>query len=156
MEKKLQEIDWTNVAEIEIVYKTKVKPSERPKIERSSDIYPLLLSKWNMNLIELQEEFAVLYLNRANKVLGIYRASAGGLTGTVADPKLILGVALKCGAVNIILSHNHPSGSLKPSRADEQLTQKIKQAALYHDIGLLDHIIVSLEGYYSFADEGLL
>ena len=156
MEKKLPEMDWTNVAEIEIVYRTKVKPSERPKIERSSDIYPLLLSKWNMDLIELQEEFMVLYLNRANKVLGIYHASAGGLTGTVADPKLILGVALKCGAVNIILSHNHPSGCLKPSRADEQLTQKIKQAALYHDIGLLDHIIVTSEGYYSFADEGLL
>lgn len=152
----MQQTDWTQVAEIEIVYKTKVKPSSRPKITNSKDIYPLLLSIWDIDRIELQEEFIVLLLNRANRVLGVYHASKGGLTGTVADPRLILVAALKAGATSIILSHNHPSSSLTPSRADEQLTQKIKEAASYHDISVLDHIIVTAEGYYSFAEEGLL
>lgn len=156
MEKTLQQTDWTQVAEIELVYKTKVKASERPKITSSKDIYPLLLSIWDMNLIEIQEQFVVLLLNRANRVLGVYHASTGGLAGTVADPRLILAAALKAGAVAIILSHNHPSSNLTPSRADEQLTQKIKMAACYHDISVLDHIIVTAEGYYSFAEEGLL
>ncbi len=156
MEKTLQQTDWTQVAEIELVYKTKVKASERPKITSSKDIYPLLLSIWDMNLIEIQEQFVVLLLNRANRVLGVYHASTGGLAGTVADPRLILAAALKAGAVAIILSHNHPSSNLTPSRADEQLTQKIKMAASYHDISVLDHIIVTAEGYYSFAEEGLL
>ena len=78
------------------------------------------------------------------------------MTGTVADPRLILAAALKVGAVSVILCHNHPSGNLKASRADEELTQKIKCAAAYHDIKVLDHLIISNEGYYSFTDEGLL
>ena len=102
------------------------------------------------------EVFAVLFLNRANKILHFEIVSSGGLTGTVADPRIILKKALETGATSIVLSHNHPSGSLKPSRADEELTQKIRQAAMYLDIKVLDHIIVSDEGYFSFADEGLL
>ncbi len=102
------------------------------------------------------EEFKVLLLNRANRVTGVYEASAGGITGTVADPRLILAVAIKSVSVSIILAHNHPSGNLKPSRADEELTAKIKEAGKYHEIKVLDHIIISSESYYSFADEGLL
>ncbi len=102
------------------------------------------------------EVFAVLFLNRANKILHFEIVSSGGLTGTVADPRIILKKALETGATSIVLSHNHPSGSLKPSRADEELTQKIRQASMYLDIKVLDHIIVSDEGYFSFADEGLL
>lgn len=102
------------------------------------------------------EVFAVLFLNRANKILHFEIVSSGGLTGTVADPRIILKKALETGATSLVLSHNHPSGSLKPSRADEELTQKIRQAAMYLDIKVLDHIIVSDEGYFSFADEGLL
>lgn len=105
---------------------------------------------------DLQEHFYVCYLNRANKIVGYSLVSIGGLTGTVADPRIILQSALACGAVNIGLSHNHPSGSLRPSRADEVLTDKLKTAASYFDIKVLDHIIISEEGYYSFADEGLL
>ena len=82
--------------------------------------------------------------------------SSGGITGTVADPRIILKRALEENAVSIILCHNHPSGSLKPSRADEMLTQKIKVAAQYFDIRVIDHIIVSEAGFFSFADEGLL
>lgn len=148
--------EWTKVAEVELVYKTKVKPSERPKVGTVKECYELLKELWNENTIEMQEEFKVLLLNRANKVIGVYEASAGGLTGTVADPRLILAAAIKSLAVSIILSHNHPSGNLKPSRADEELTQKIKVAASYHDIRVIDHIIITSEGYYSFADEGLL
>ena len=102
------------------------------------------------------EVFAVLFLNRANKVNHFEIVSTGGITGTVADPRVILRKALEQDAVNIILCHNHPSGSLKPSKADEQLTAKIKEAARFLDIAVLDHIIVSEDGYYSFADEGLL
>jgi DNA repair protein RadC len=102
------------------------------------------------------EVFAVIFLNRANKINHFEIISEGGITGTVADPRVILRKALEQDAVNIILCHNHPSGSLRPSRADEQLTIKIKEASRFLDITVLDHIIVSEEGYYSFADEGLL
>ena len=98
----------------------------------------------------------MLLLNRANKVLGIFQASSGGVTGTVADPKLILVAALKSNASSLVISHNHPSGNLKPSRQDEELTMKIKEAAKFLDIRLLDHLIVTPEAYYSFADEGIL
>ena len=103
-----------------------------------------------------REVFAVLFLNRSNKVNHFEIVSEGGITGTVADPRIILRKALEHDAVSIILCHNHPSGSLKPSRADEQLTNKIKEAAAIFDIRLLDHIIVSDSGFYSFADAGLL
>lgn len=102
------------------------------------------------------EVFAVVFLNRANKVNHFEIISEGGITGTVADPRVILKKALEEDAVSIILSHNHPSGSLKPSRADEALTLKIKEAAKYFDIRVIDHIIVSEDGYYSFSDEGIL
>ena len=102
------------------------------------------------------EVFAVVYLNRANKIIQLEIISEGGLTGTVADPRIILRKALEHSATSIILSHNHPSGNLKPSRQDEDLTSKIKEAALYLDISVIDHIIVSEEGYFSFADKGLL
>ena len=102
------------------------------------------------------EVFAVLFLNKANKVNHFEIISEGGITGTVADPKIILKKALQENAVHLILCHNHPSGSLKPSRADEQLTAKIKEAARLLDMTVLDHIIVSDCGYYSFADEGLM
>ena len=102
------------------------------------------------------EVFAVLFLNQANKVNHFEIISRGGITGTVADPRIILKKALEHGATSIVLSHNHPSGNLKPSRADEELTKKITEAAKFFDIKVIDHIIVSEEGYYSFADDGIL
>ena len=147
---------WTIASEIELVYKSKVKASERPSIATSSDAYKVLLQTWDEGKLDLVEQFKVLFLNRANKVLAVFQASSGGITGTVADPRLIFTAALKANAVSIILAHNHPSGNLKPSRADEELTNKIKEAAQYFDIKVLDHIIVSDEGYYSFADDGML
>lgn len=102
------------------------------------------------------EVFVALYLNRSNKIISYETISKGGISGTVADPRIILKKALEAGASSLIICHNHPSGNLQPSKQDELLTQKIKSAAQLIDISLLDHIIVSEEGYYSFADEGML
>jgi DNA repair protein RadC len=102
------------------------------------------------------EVFGVIYLNRAGKIKHFEILSQGGITGTIADPRLIFKKALEEEAVSIILCHNHPSGSLRPSRADEELTIKIREGSKYLDIKLLDHIIVGDEGYFSFADEGML
>lgn len=144
------------IAEVELIYRTKVKASERPKITHSKDAYVIFKNTWDENKIELQEQFKVMLLNRANKVLGIYEVSTGGMTGTVADPKLIFAAALKACACGIILVHNHPSNNLKPSIPDEQLTTKIKEGGKLLDIKLLDHLIISSEGYLSMADEGLV
>jgi len=156
MENLMNQQVWNQAAEVELVYKSKVKASERPHIKTSKDAADLLKHLWSDDKIDFVEQFKVLFLNRANKVLGVFEASSGGVTGTVADPKLIFVAALKANACGIIISHNHPSGNLKPSQCDEQLTLKIKYAGQFLDIKLLDHIIVSSEGYYSFADEGLL
>ena len=122
-------------------------------ISTSNDIADYFIAK----LKDYRHEvFAVVFLNRANKINHFEIVSEGGITGTVADPRIILKKALEEDAVSIILCHNHPSGSLKPSRADEDLTYKIKEAAKYFDIRVLDHMIVSDAGYFSFADEGLL
>lgn len=97
----------------------------------------------------------MLYLNQANEVIGAYKSSIGGITGTIADIRLIIGVALKVAATGIIISHNHPSGNLSPSNQDRQLTGKVKEASQLLDLKLVDHLIIgSQETYKSFADEG--
>lgn len=144
----------TIVAALEIGRRRQAMASlEKTVITSSSDvaIYLQTLLKDHRH-----EVFAVLFLNRANKINHFQVISEGGITGTVADPRIILKRALEEDAVSLILCHNHPSGSLKPSRADEELTQKIKEAAKYFDIKVLDHLIVSDDGYFSFADEGLI
>jgi DNA repair protein RadC len=142
------------VSEVDLIYKTKVDPKERPKIGCSEDAYRILLDSWDLNKIELVEQFKVLYLNRANMVNAIFLSSSGGVTGTIADPRIIFSAALKINACSIILAHNHPSGSLSPSVADRELTEKLKVAGKFLDIKVLDHLIVHTRGYYSFADEG--
>ena len=94
--------------------------------------------------------------NRSNKVTGIFTVSQGGIAGTVADPKLIFACALKAAASGIILAHNHPSGALQPSQADIQLTKKLADGGKLLDIQVMDHLIMTSEEYFSFADEGLL
>jgi DNA repair protein RadC len=126
---------------------------EKPIVKTSADVATYLQA----SLKDYRHEvFAVIYLNRSNKINDFKIISEGGITGTVADPRIILKKALEEDAVSIILCHNHPSGSLKPSKADEELTYKIKEAAKYFDIKVLDHLIVGDDGYYSFADEGIL
>lgn len=128
-------------------------PLDKKQVTSSADIAQFL----QVRLQDLRHEvFAVLFLNRANRINHFEIVSEGGITGTVADPRIILKKALEQNAVSIIVCHNHPSGNLRPSRADELLTQKLKEAALLLDITMLDHIIVSDQGYYSFADEGYI
>jgi len=126
---------------------------EKTHVKHSADIALYLQS---LLRDRTQEVFAVIFLNQANKINHFDIISEGGITGTVADPRIILKLALQHEAVSLVLCHNHPSGNLRPSRADEALTNKIKEAAKYFDIKVLDHIIVSNEGYYSFADQGIL
>ncbi|WP_026896806.1 JAB domain-containing protein [Daejeonella oryzae] len=144
------------VAEVQLIYKSKVKASLRPKITKSQDAFEVLKSTWNYETIEFVEEFKMLLLNRANRVLGIIDISLGGTAGTIADPKVIFAAAIKSNACGIILAHNHPSGNLNPSQADIDLTKKLKAGGQLLDIGVLDHIILTSEGFYSFTDEGLM
>lgn len=102
------------------------------------------------------EVFAVVFLNRSNKINHFEVMSRGGLTHTIVDPRMIFKKAIEVECTSLILCHNHPSGSLKPSRADEELTAKLKSAGQLLDIKVVDHIIVSDEGFYSFADDGMM
>jgi DNA repair protein RadC len=124
-----------------------------PKIKSSLDAYSVLKPIYSDYA---HEEFWVLYLDNSNKVINRYQVSKGGMTSTVVDSRIIFKKALLSGAVAIILSHNHPSGSLRPSEQDKALTNKIKEASAFMDIKLLDHIIVTDKSYFSFADEMLL
>jgi len=146
----------SNIAEISVSYYPKL--SENPLIIRSSEAYLIFMQFFPNETMHLQERFMVMYLNCANRVIGIYPISAGGITGTVADTRLILGVALKVAATSLMLAHNHPSGNLNPSQNDLALTSKIKEAGKYMDIRVIDHFILSSEEgkYLSFADEGLI
>ena len=144
------------VAEVEISYKPHYKVSERPQISKSNDAYQILIQQWNMDKIELLEEFKILLVNRRNRVLGLVDISQGGLSGTVADPKVIFAAALKSCATGIVLAHNHPSGELDPSGEDIALTNKIKPGAELLDLKVLDHLIISKDSFYSFTDEGLM
>jgi DNA repair protein RadC len=125
---------------------------------RSSQLaYDYISRVYDEATIGLYEEFMVLLLNRANRVLGCLKLSKGGLTGTVVDLRILYGTALKAMASGIIIAHNHPSGNLKPSDADRELTSQIKQAGKLLDITLIDHLILGTEGdYASFADKGWL
>ncbi|MES2328571.1 MAG: JAB domain-containing protein [Bacteroidota bacterium] len=149
-------MSWNMVSEIELIYRSKVKPSKRPEIKTARAAYELLLSHWDDNTIELTETAIALLMNKANRVMGMYRMSTGGITGTVVDPRLLFAAALKVNASAFILAHNHPSGNLLPSQQDKAITEKLMSAGKFLDIKLLDHLIISTENYYSFSDEGLL
>ena len=144
------------LSEISIKYEPKVQPINRPKITSSEDAYKHFLELLEHSAMTIKEEAVVLFLNRSNRVLGGYKISSGGIAGTVVDIRLILAIALKSLASGLILAHTHPSGELLPSRADKELTQKLKDAAKLMDMSLLDHLILTTESYYSFAEEGIL
>jgi DNA repair protein RadC len=116
------------VSEIKVSYHPKFRASERPMITNSRQAYEVLINNWNLDRINFQEQFYILLLNNACKVIGISQIAAGGKAATIADPKLIFSVALKGQATSIILAHNHPSESLKPSEADLNLTRKMVEA----------------------------
>lgn len=128
-------------------------PDDKPQIKSSTDAYrilgPLLADKDH-------EQFWILFLNRGNRVIGRDMVSIGGITGTLVDPKVIYRQALTAQATGIILAHNHPSGTLQPSEADIQITRKLVQAGLLLDIKVMDHLIISPQGFFSFCDQGMI
>ena len=145
-----------HAAEITVSYQPKTGWNKQPTIKSSQDAYRVLKEFYDDQTIGLTESFWVLYLSYSNQVKGAYHLSSGGLTGTVADIRLILGTGLKVMASGIILSHNHPSGNLKPSSIDRELTGRIANAAKLMDMKLLDHLILSPAEvqYNSFTDKG--
>ena len=133
--------------------RTNVQSIKRTVIRKSDDVYEHM-KPYLLDLIH--EEFWVLFLNRANAIVKTSKISSGGMTGTVVDPRLLFREALENLANSIILVHNHPSGTLKPSEADEKLTKKIAKAGELLDIQILDHLIFTNQGFYSFADHGTI
>lgn len=144
------------VSEVSLSYRPKVKPSQRPKVMSSQDVYGILSDFWDADKIELTEQFCVMLLNRSNKVLGIVELSSGGVGATVVDIKIVFCVALKACASSIVVAHNHPSGDLKPSYQDVQMTKKLVAAGQVLEIPVQDHLIISSEGYVSLVDEGYM
>ncbi len=141
------------VAALELGVRRDMSETKKETVLSSKDIANYFKAQLQYKKHEI---FAVVFLNQANKINHYEIISEGGITGTVADPRIILRKALEHNATSLVLCHNHPSGNLRPSRQDEDITQKIKEAAKFFDIKVLDHIIVSEEGYYSFADSGIL
>ncbi len=156
MEALSQNFNPSQVAEIKLSYKHLRKPSECPSISSSRDAYDIFFYHWDQAKLDFIEQFKVILLSRANKVLGIFEAATGSSTAVLVDPKLIMAAAIKSNASGIILAHNHPSGNLQPSESDKILTRKVQNGAAYLDILVHDHIVLSSESYFSFADEGLL
>lgn len=141
---------------LSVKYSEDVKQSEMIKIKSSLEASEVLRKCFNQDTFFMQEQFIILMLNQSSKVLGYYPLSTGGLTATVVDLRLIFSTAIKTFATGIIISHNHPSGNPTPSEADKNITKKIKAAGELLDIKLIDHIILTDEHYFSFADEGIL
>ncbi len=145
------------VNEIKISYTEKNTTSIIDSITNSFKVAQLLFEDWDSDTIGLQESFKVVLLNNSNNVKGIYQISQGGITSTIVDLRILFAVVLKSLSVGIILVHNHPSGKLIPSEADKRLTEKIKKAADFFNIKVLDHLIIAPNGeYYSFTDNGLI
>lgn len=145
-----------SVTEVELVYRNKRKPSDRPVITNSKIAYDLFVQSWDLNKIELLEQFKIILLDRKNSCIGISDISTGGVSYCVVDPKIVFSTALKAMASGIILAHNHPSGNTKPSGSDEQLTKKLAEAGELLEIKVLDHLVITSDSYTSFADEGLI
>jgi DNA repair protein RadC len=148
--------EFLTISEIKVSYHPLISVRDRPKLNTSLDCYNYFLGIFDKDTINLKEESVALFLNRANRVLGGYRISSGGITGTIVDIRIVLGIALKSLTCGIILAHNHPSGEINPSDRDLDLTKRLKDAARLMEISLLDHLIITSESYYSFRDEGIM
>jgi DNA repair protein RadC len=145
---------FNTVGEVKISYKTTGIPYAQLYSSRSA--YEFLKTIWDADTLEYHESFCVLGLNQKNMICSYKFMSHGGLTATVVDPKMIFQFALLTNATALIISHNHPSGNLRPSDQDRLLTDKIKEVGKFMDLPLLDHVIMTASGFYSFADEGLI
>jgi len=145
-----------SVSEVELVYRSKDRTANRPKVTTAQQAYDIFMAHWDMNKIDLVEHVKMLLLSRSGACLGISPIAAGGMADCPVDPKIIFATALKKRASNIVLAHNHPSGSLKPSKADELVTQRLRDGGNLLDIRLNDHLIVTPTHYFSFAEAGLV
>lgn len=148
--------EYAKVEELILVRKNKIKVSDRPKISNSYDSVNIFRDNWNPDSLELYESFKIMLFNRNMRVLGIYEVSRGSGAGCVVDTKFVFGVCLLAGACSMILAHNHPSGNLKFSKQDVDLTCKLKEAGKLLDIDVLDHVVITLESYSSMADNELI
>jgi DNA repair protein RadC len=144
------------IPEFKIALKKKGSFEEMFPITNPEDAAAFCRKCFDSDVIDWKEEFIVIALNRANKVLGFYKVSSGGVAGTVADPKVIFQFALLSNASRLVLSHNHPSGNTSSSRGDDDITEKIQRAGRVLDIEVIDHIIITSEGYYSYSEHGRL
>lgn len=142
------------VSEVELTYKNNVPYNQRQKISNSQGAYKILTNLFPENTMDYRETFIVLYLNRANQVLGYSVISQGGTSSTTVDIKMVIQTALLANASCIMLAHNHPSGNLHPSSDDNRITNRIIEAAKLFEITVLDHLIITNENYYSFTDNG--
>jgi len=152
----LGNIPEIQIPELQVSYNRSSGKFLSGALTEAASVASFIRTTIGINEVELQEQFIVLYLSQSNHVIGYYKHSKGSINATVADMRIILGTALKCACIAMIVAHNHPSGNLKPSRADEELTKRLKESAALMDIKLLDHLIITKEGYLSFASEGLL
>lgn len=143
-------------AEMKIIYKTKQPQFGFAGVSTPLEVREYLRSIWDDDVIEFQEEFIVLYLNRAQKIIGWQKVSQGGMAGTVCDPKIVFAGALLAGASALICCHNHPSGNLKPSQSDHEILKKLSVSGKMLDIQVLDNLIITKDGFLSFADDGLM
>ena len=144
------------VPEVKLKFYKSTRKKFLGKVTSSKDAANFIRSVYKRGEIQLQEQFVVLYLNRANHIIGYYKHSLGSISGTIVDVRLILSAALNSASSAMIIAHNHPSGNLRPSQADEVLTKKIVEAGKLMDIAVLDHLIITKDSYLSFADESLL
>lgn len=144
-----------DIPEIEIKFTT-INRKSFGKVATSADAANIIRELYPPDTIELQEQFFVLYLNRAHNIIGFYRHTVGGTSGVVVDIRIIIAAAIKSLSSAMIVAHNHPSGNTKPSDADIRMTKNIKDAAKYMEMEVLDHLIITRDSYYSFADDGML
>lgn len=147
---------YYQVSEVEIVYRNKIPYQDRIQVNRSGVAYEILRQCWDENRWELVEEFKILLLDRQHHCLGISQIATGGSAACVVDAKIVFATALKANASSLILAHNHPSGHLKASQADLELTRKLCQGGKLLDLPVLDHLIVTPANYLSLADQGLM
>ncbi|HTI11725.1 MAG TPA: JAB domain-containing protein [Puia sp.] len=144
------------VTEIELVYRNKQNPRDRPIVRNSRNAYDLFLMSWNMNRINLVEDFKILLQDRRCACLGIAPIASGSINECLVDPKIVFGIALKAKASALTLAHNHPSGCVQPSQPDMTLTRQFKMAGEFLNIRVNDHLIITPRDYYSFADKGMM
>lgn len=142
------------ISEIKVSYSS--RKDKEIQITNSEELYELVISHWDKDIIEYQEEVKLVLLNRASNILGIFNLSKGGTSSAVVDIKIILAVALKCNSSSLAIVHNHPSGNLIPSHRDKEITKKLKRGCEYVDLKLIDHLIISKDSYYSFKVNDLL